>query len=92
MHPVLNKGERSGKKRPQAMQIDMEIFPPKNDQHITKTIDLKSNKCTMQNKQQIIDALKEVSGRLNANKILSNVVDAIDHKQHSDQGLGLLLG
>ena len=74
------------------MQIDMEIFPPKNDQHITKTIDLKSNKCTMQNKQQIIDALKEVSGRLNANKILSNVVDAIDHKQHSDQGLGLLLG
>jgi hypothetical protein len=88
----LNKGERSGKKRPQAMQIDMEIFPPKNDQHITKTIDLKSNKCTMQNKQQIIDALKEVSGRLNANKILSNVVDAIDHKQHSDQGLGLLLG
>jgi hypothetical protein len=44
MHPVLNKGERSGKKRPQAMQIDMEIFPPKNDQHITKTIDLKSNK------------------------------------------------
>ena len=74
------------------MQIDMEIFPPKNDQHITKTIDLKSNKCTMQNKQQIIDALEEVSGGLNANKILSNVVDAIDHKQHSDQGLGLLLG
>ena len=74
------------------MEIDMEIFPPKNDQHITKTIDLKSNKCTMQNKQQIIDALEEVSGGLNANKILSNVVDAIDHKQHSDQGLGLLLG
>ena len=66
------------------MQIDMEIFPPKNDQHITKTIDLKSNKCTMQNKQQIIDALKEVSGRLNANKFLSSVVDAIDHKQHFD--------
>ena len=74
------------------MEIDMEIFPPKNDQHITKTIDLESNKCTMQNKQQIIDALEEVSGGLNANKILSNVVDAIDHKQHSDQGLGLLLG
>jgi hypothetical protein len=88
MHPVLNKGERSGKKRPQAMQIDMEIFPPKNDQHITKTIDLKSNKCTMQNKQQIIDALKEVSGRLNANKFLSSVVDAIDHKQHFDPGHG----
>ena len=74
------------------MQIDMEIFPPKNDPYITKTIDLESNKCTMQNKQQIIDALEEVSGGLNANKILSNVVDAIDHKQHSDQGLGLLLG
>jgi hypothetical protein len=74
------------------MQIDMEIFPPKNDQHITKTINSKSNKCAMQNKQQIIDALEEVSGGLNANKILSNVVDAIDHKQHSDPGLGLLLG
>ena len=74
------------------MEIDMEIFPPKNDPYITKTIDLESNKCTMQNKQQIIDALEEVSGGLNANKILSNVVDAIDHKQHSDQGLGLLLG
>ena len=88
MHPVLNKGERSGKKRPQAMQIDMEIFPPKNDQHITKTIDLKSNKCTMQNKQQIIDALEEVSGGFNANKFLSSVVDAIDHKQHFDPGHG----
>ena len=74
------------------MEIDMEIFPPKNDPYITKTIDLESNKCTMQSKQQIIDALEEVSGGLNANKILSNVVDAIDHKQHSDQGLGLLLG
>jgi hypothetical protein len=48
MHPVLNKGERSGKKRPQAMQIDMEIFAPKNNQCITITIQKTTNSRSIQ--------------------------------------------
>ena len=78
------------------MQIDMEIFAPKNNQGIAITIQKKTNSRSIQptsnkNQKHINNSAQKASAELNSPAILLNVADAIDHKQHSDPGLGLLV-
>ena len=75
------------------MQIDMENYHRESHQFIAKasTNGVKKIKILKSSKYQqpIITTTKNTLAKLNFDRMLSDVADAIDHKQHSDLSHGL---